>query len=197
MKNIIKILSLILIFSMLNSLLISCNMTPGSDTSEGADDTDDNTEEEDEENLPPIGNTIGKRCISTSLELIDGGTVNIKDFKGKIVVLNFWGTWCGPCKSELPEFDEVAEEYADSVVVLTVHSEYGVENAPDYVAEHFADSKMVFAKDKAGDGYYRALNPGMNSYPITIIVDARGVICARYEGKIAKSVLVSEIEKLK
>ena len=191
MKNIFKLLSLILVFSMLLSSFISCDAPENDGTSDEADDKDG------DDNLPPVGNAIGKRCISTNLELIGGGTVNISDFKGKIVIINFWGTWCPPCMSELPEFNEVAEEYADSVVVLTVHSEDGVENAPNHIATNFADSKMIFAKDKVNEGYYRALNPGQNTYPITIIVDARGVIAARAVGTLTKAQLIAEIEKIK
>lgn len=169
--------------------LTSCEESPSDDTT---------VEDEDEKDLPPIGNQIGKRCISTDLELVlDDGTVNIKDYVGKIVVINFWGTWCAPCKSELPHFDEVADEYSDSVVILTVHSIDGVENAPAYVEQNHSNSKMIFAKDKSGDGYYKALNPGIRSYPVTIVLDKDGVITYKAVGAISKTTLVSEIEKAK
>lgn len=189
MKKIIKLLALILTLSIFTSSLFSCNMSP--------EDENEEVENESDESSPKVGNKIGNLCITTSLELVFGGTVNPKDYLGKIVVINFWGTWCDPCKRELPHFDEVAEEYSDSVVILTVHSNLGIENAPSHITENFANSKMVFAMDKANEGYYRALNPGQNSYPITLILDAQGVIRYKVVGDISKDTLTNEINKIK
>lgn len=192
MKSIIRFLSLILAIALFAMPLSSCDGEGnGNDNSDSAGDGAN-------KELPAYGNVLGKRCIATDLELISGdGTVNIKDYLDKVVVINFWGTWCGPCKSELPHFSEVAEEYKDEVVILTVHSNYGIENAEAYILENFSDSKMIFAMDKASDGYYRALNPGQTSYPITIVLDKDGVISYKMGGAISKNALVSEIEKVK
>ncbi len=57
----------------------------------------------------PIGDDVGDRCMPFGLERVDGsGKINIKDLQGKVVVINFWGYWCGPCKAELPHFNDVA-----------------------------------------------------------------------------------------
>ena len=189
MKKIIKLLALILTLSIFTSSLFSCNMSP--------EDENEEVENESTENSLKVGNKIGNLCITTNLELVFGGSVNVKDYLGKKVVINFWGTWCGPCKNELPHFDEVAEEYSDSVVILTVHSTDGIEDAPSYITDNFSSSKMVFAIDKANDGYYRALNPGQNSYPITIILDEQGVIRYKTVGAISKNTLTNEINKIK
>ena len=191
MKSIIRVLSIILIFALFATPLASCN-------SNG--DTNDNVSSDNEGNkeLPPLGNAVGKRCIPSDLELISGeGTVNIKDHLGKVVVLNFWGTWCGPCKGELPHFDEVAEEYAEDIVIITVHSYSGLVNAPEYINQNFHNSKMIFANDNETDKYYRALNPGLGSWPVTIFLDADGVITNKIVGAIEKDALIAEINKAK
>lgn len=162
-------------------------------------DADDNTEDE-----IPIGNKVGDRCQSYALDLIDGsGKISIADLKGKIVVINFWGTWCGPCKQELPYFDQIASEYEDEVAVLTVHTVYNTKSkleAPDYIAEHFNDSKMLFAYDAAltsvSDMYFTLLG-GTNNYPRTVIIDENGIIAFTKDGAVNHAKLVEVIEGIK
>lgn len=163
--------------------------------------TDDGGEGEGEEDYIPTGSNIGNRCPTYSLELVDGsGTINVKDLKGKIVIINFWGTWCGPCKQELPDFDQVATEYADDVVVLTVHTHSERESAPEYIAEHFPNSKMLFAYDlpltKTVDMYFNLLG-GTDSYPRTLILDTEGIVVLTQDGKMSHSQLVETIEAIK
>ncbi len=111
-----------------------------------------------------------------STETIDPATT------GKITIVNFWGTWCGPCKAELPYFDEIATNYSDTVTVVAIHSNMlAVETAPDYIKENYANSKMIFAVDEATDdigmngAYYLTLG-GAGTYPYTVILDENGEI---------------------
>ncbi|MBE6532418.1 MAG: 4Fe-4S binding protein [Ruminococcaceae bacterium] len=150
---------------------------------------------------PDTGYEIGNKCPSYSLDLVDGsGKISVKDLKGKIVIINFWGTWCGPCKQELPDFNRVASEYDGEVVVLTIHSVYTREEAPDYIAEHFPDSKMLFAYDlpltKNVDMYFNLLG-GTSSYPRTLILDENGIVVLTQDGKVEHSLLVDTIEEIK
>lgn len=149
----------------------------------------------------PLGNEIGNRCPAYSLDLVDGsGQVNIQDFKGKIVIINFWGVWCGPCKQELPDFNKVASEYDGEVVVLTVHTVTQKNGAPAYIAENFPESKMIFAYDvpltPTVDMYFNLLG-GKSSYPRTLILDENGVIVLAKDGKLEHSQLVETIESIK
>lgn len=149
----------------------------------------------------PIGSDVGNMCPSYALDLVDGsGKVSVKDFKGKIVIVNFWGTWCGPCKQELPDFDRVATEYDGDVVVLTIHSVESSAEAPAYIAEHFPNSKMLFAYDipltEYVDMYFNLLG-GTSYYPRTLILDERGVIALTRDGKLNHEQLVETIEEIK
>lgn len=159
---------------------------------------DDNTESDPPTN-PGDGNgdgddtdyngdfKVGIKCPSYTLPLLDGsGSVNIKDFIGKKVVINCWGVWCGPCKQELPDFNRIASEYEDEVVILTVHSTYAKEEAPQYVAENFQGSKMIFACDLPLTEYidlYFNLLGGTSYYPRTVILDENGIVTFECEGK--------------
>ncbi len=186
MKNSVKrLLALLLTLAMALSVFASCDKSDvqnDPDSSENGDG-DSNGGKDDEISKIPMGSKVGQRAITKELELISGeGTVNISQFKGKVVVLNFWGTWCVPCKSELPDFNEIASEYSDSVAVVAVHTAFDAAAkavAPDYVEQNFPNSKIYFAFDKAigtyDDEYYTLLN-GDGSYPTTFVIDERGVI---------------------
>ena len=144
-----------------------------------------------------IGNAVGDECYSMDLELIDGsGTVNIADLRGKVVVINFWGTWCGPCKAELPHFNQVASEYEGEVVILTVHTSYG-DGAVEYVEENYPDTSIVWVYDTPlndyADTYYTTLG-GKASYPMTLVLDADGVITFTREGSMSHEELVGAVE---
>ena len=130
------------------------------------------------------GNEVGKLCYSYDLEILDangltGETINPIN-TSKITIINFWGTWCGPCKAELPYFDQIAKEYADTVTVIAIHTHMVYETAPAYIAENYANSPIIFAKDYSVEGaniegYYATLG-GRGTYPYTIILDENGII---------------------
>ena len=135
--------------------------------------------------LPPLGSEIGDLCYGASLPIIDGkgdtGTTLDPTKTGKITIINFWGTWCGPCVKELPDFDQIAEEYADSVTVIAIHSVLASETAPTFIAGTYPSTKILFSYDTddmcGGISYYDALG-GTGGYPVTVILDENGVIIA-------------------
>lgn len=147
--------------------------------------------------LPPEGNEVGSLCYSTELQIIDKNgltekSVSVESLRGKVTVINFWGTWCGPCVAELPHFNEVAKQYADSVTVLALHTNYGHEKAGAYIAENYPDSPIIFALDK-DEAYYATLG-GKDTYPMTVVVDANGVIVARVMNPMTHEELIAAVE---
>lgn len=131
------------------------------------------------------GNQVGDLCYGYDLQVVttkgDAGTTIDPTTTGKITIVNFWGTWCTPCVNELPYFDQIASDYAEDVTVIAIHSSLSSETAPAYIAGHYPDSLMVFAKDDAADAtglngaYYSALG-GRGAYPYTIVMDENGIV---------------------
>ncbi len=140
---------------------------------------------------PEAGNKVGNLCYGDELEVFDQNGLTGEKFdpasnKGRITIINFWGTWCSGCVKELPDFDRIAKEYADTVTVVAVHTDVAFDTAADYVKQHYNDpengltSPIIFVKDyldKNGynDTYYTMLG-GMGTYPMTVILDEDGVI---------------------
>lgn len=211
-----KILALFLAISMILPVFTGCDVFENyvkddsdNDDSTLADnsiadkdeDTSDAQQPEDEFELPEYGSDVGNRFMDVVLDGLDGEKVKTSDYRGKYIVLNFWGTWCGPCKSELPHFSQFASDYADEVVVIAAHSSYQKQDAKDYIDKNYADSKIIFAYDIEIDnkgvdiGYISA--GGKGSYPRTVIIDPRGVIIYEQDGAIGYSELESAIKEKK
>lgn len=105
---------------------------------------------------------------------------------GTLTIINFWGTWCGPCVEELPYFDQIASEYEQDVTVIAVHTDMASDTAPEFIQKYYPNSKIIFAKDydnNGTEGYYTALG-GRNAYPYTVILNKNGTIQSEYVGAV-------------
>ena len=150
---------------------------------------------------PDAGFEVGDACNAMDLAVYNGTdgqeSFNVQDQLGKVTVINFWGTWCGPCIAELPHFDQVATDYVGRVTVVAVHSDYKGETAADWIAENYPETSILFAQD-VGDGgngaYYTALG-GEGDFPMTIIVNKDGVITFACRGSITHDELVAAVEE--
>lgn len=132
------------------------------------------------------GNQVGDLCYNADLEIVDATGILTETIDptatGKITIVNFWGTWCTPCVNELPYFDQIASDYADSVTVIAIHTNMISETAPAFIGSYYADSNIVFARDYTAEGstveqYYTALG-GRGTYPYTVILDETGTVIA-------------------
>jgi thiol-disulfide isomerase/thioredoxin len=113
----------------------------------------------------------------------EGKAVKLSDMKGTPVVLNFWASWCPPCKAEMPEFDEIAKEYAGKVEFMMVNLTDGVQETQEK-AQAFIDSMgytFPVYFDKDSDAAYKY---GIQSIPTTIFIDANGNLVAGATGAI-------------
>ena len=133
-----------------------------------------------------VGIEVGNLCPGETLQIITKDAITEETMDptatGKITIINFWGTWCGGCVAELPYFDQIATDYADSVTVVAIHTDLISVTAPGYIASNYPESNIIFLCDKPGDNgdaYYSALG-GSGAYPYTIIIDASGVIIAKF-----------------
>ncbi len=143
-----------------------------------------------------IGSNEGDICPEYAFKnLLGEGTINISDYAGKTIVLNFWFTDCGPCIEELPEFNKVAGEYANKdVVFIGVHQYSSVAKAtPEYFAEK-GWSNIIFVSDGPGEEFFKGQLRLGSAWPVTLVIDSRGIIYKKYETKVSEQQLVNAIE---
>lgn len=105
-----------------------------------------------------------------------GNTVYFDDFKGKPVVINFWGTWCPYCVKEMPDFDRLVGEYGDKVTFLFLDvpnsADETVEKVEQFIAEN-GFTNITSYYDSFGEGCYMF---GLSSFPATVYVDKEGYL---------------------
>lgn len=145
------------------------------------------TEETEEEVLAPDFTVLD----------FDGADVTLSDrlADGKPIVLNFWATWCGPCKSELPAFDKAAAEYADEITFMLINLTDGQRETPDGVKEFMEENGYTFPV--YFDTEYSAAIPyGASSIPLTYFVTSDGVVVGGYMGAMPEETLYNYLGQL-
>lgn len=145
--------------------------------------------------LSTVYDTAGAR--DENGELLEKFTLS--DYRGKVVVLNFWYTTCDPCKAELPYFQQTQEEYGDKIVTAVIHSAT-IEASPTAVQNminlglNASDWGLIFLHDSKDVNIYETLG-GKDDYPRTVIIDAEGEITFVWSNKLEKDYLCEQIDK--
>lgn len=143
----------------------------------------------------PIGLDLEERAPSFTLSTLDGKTVSLEDYKGKKILLNFWATWCPPCKAEMPDMQEMYEENKEKdFVVLGVNVTVTEKNADD-VSTFVEDYQLSFpilmdVKGKVAHQFE------ILSYPTSYFIDSDGVIRGKVIGALSKETMYKEMSLL-
>lgn len=126
---------------------------------------------------------VGYRAPSFELQTFDGKTVNLSDLKGKPVVLNLWASWCGPCRSEMPDLEAAHQQYKDKVTLYGIN--FSASDKEEAALEMIKELGVTFPslKDPSGDVFkkYQAA-----SIPTTYAIDKNGMIVEKRVGAISK-----------
>lgn len=109
------------------------------------------------------------------LRNLDGDKVNFSDFKGQIIVVNFWATWCPPCVAEMPSFQKLYNAYGDKVVFLFVANDEP-DRVLDFITDKDYELPVYYQESKVPD------EMNSNSLPTTYIVDVDGHVVASKVG---------------
>ncbi len=127
---------------------------------------------------------------------LDGNAVRLSDFFGKPIVLNFWASWCGPCRSEMPEFDAASQELQGEVTFLMVNMTDGgqetVETASALVAQEGYQFPVYYDTDMDAATVY-----GVYSLPTTYFINADGALIAQATGAIDAETLQRGIDMIR
>ncbi|UJL48023.1 TlpA family protein disulfide reductase [Virgibacillus sp. NKC19-16] len=128
--------------------------------------------------VPPESTGIepGEPAPEFEMETLDGEKIALSELQGKKVILNFWATWCPPCREEMPEMQEFHEEYGDEVEILAVNltdTETRKQDVVDYINEYGYTYTIPLDTDSAVSDEYRAI-----TVPTTYFIGTDGTIQA-------------------
>ena len=134
----------------------------------------------------------GKPAPDFTLESLEGKNIQLSGYKGQAVLLNFWATWCGPCKIEMPWFVELQKEYGPQglQIVGVAMDDASKEDIAKFVKEMGVNYPILIGKEDVGNQY-----GGVNVLPTTFFIDRDGKIVAREFGLQSRSLFVDNIKK--
>jgi thiol-disulfide isomerase/thioredoxin len=116
------------------------------------------------------------------LKAIDKGSFKLSDFNGKIVVINLWATWCGPCRAEVPDYEKVRREFAGKPVEFIGLTTEDPRVATEKVKQFVRDFNFGFRIGWADREMARALMNGKSVIPQTIVISSDGHIVSHWHG---------------
>jgi peroxiredoxin len=134
-----------------------------------------------------------KRAPAFTLKDSAGHTVQLADYRGKVVLLNFWATWCGPCKMEIPWFIEFERQYKDrGFAVLGVSmDEDGWQAVKPFLAGMNVNYRVLLGDEAVAKAY-----GGVESLPTSFIIDREGRIAATHIGLVSKGAYEKDLKDL-
>ena len=169
-----KILQVILTVALVSGMLIT-GCTAGSGSSE------------------PATATIGQPAPDFKLQNLDGESVSLSDFKGKAVLVNFWATWCGPCRIEMPYLQEIYEEWSEQgLVLLAVNIGESPAKVKDFMEKYNLSFPVLLdAKTTVAREY------NVSGIPTTFFIDKDGVIQVKIVGAFSNTAQIeSSLSKI-
>lgn len=139
-----------------------------------------------------VGIEIGNKAPDFELKTLDGETVKLSDFKGEKVMLNFWATWCPPCREEMPDMQKFHEK--QDVVVLAVNltdTEMNRKNVSAFVEEFGFTFPVLMDEGAKISNLYR-----INPIPTSYMIDTNGIIQHKAYGAMDYDSMVQQLKEM-
>lgn len=131
--------------------------------------------------------------LDYTIKDMNGVDVKLSSFKGKVILLNFWATWCGPCKAEIPGFVELQKQYANDLVILGLSVDDPVDKLKPYAKQYKINYPVLVGLGR--DDVQDAFGP-LWGIPVSFVIGRDGKICKKHMGIAPKATFEKEIKAL-
>ena len=133
--------------------------------------------------------TSSNKAPNFTLEDLNGKNVKLSDFKGKVVIINFWATWCPPCKAEIPDFIELYKTYQKKGLVILGIALDNKEKVVKFVKDNGINYPILMGNQEVSNLY-----GGISGIPTSFVVDRKGIIKNVFVGLRSKEVFEQNIK---
>lgn len=131
---------------------------------------------------------VGQLAPDFTLTDLEGEPVKLSDLRGRAVLLNFWASWCPPCRAEMPDLQEAHEKYSDGIRILAVNIQEDKEAVKNFVQEFGLTFTVLLDSDGSVARTYR-----IAAIPTSFFIDRNGIIRLRWVGALSKQALEAGI----
>lgn len=143
----------------------------------------------------PIGLNVGERVPDFTVNDLEGNPISLSDFHGKKVLLNFWASWCPPCRAEMPYMERIYQEYKKDDIAIVAVNMLTTEKSIDDVHQFIEDFELSFPIPVDEEGELGETFEIM-SYPTSYFIDSDGVIRSKMIGTMDEEYMIKELQKL-
>ena len=182
-------------YNKLSSAYKTDTLTETSQTTENETESEETEDSQTSSEETDSGENAAETAPDFTMTNASGEEVKLSDFFDKPVVLNFWASWCGPCKSEMPHFEDAYQKYGEDInfviVNLTDGTRETVENASDFIEEQGYTFPLYFDTNTEG-----AVTYGTYSIPVTYFIGADGVPVAQANGTLDAETLQKGLDMI-
>jgi cytochrome c biogenesis protein CcmG/thiol:disulfide interchange protein DsbE len=144
-------------------------------------------------NAITVVNPDDSKAPDFSLKSFDGKTVKLSDYKGKVIIIDFWATWCPPCRKGIPDLVSIQNEYKNDVVIIgiSLDGEKTLKDVPGFVKSYGINYPIVYGDEKVVAAY-----GGIEGIPTAFVVDKKGNVVDKHVGLVPKDTYVNKIKEL-
>lgn len=134
-----------------------------------------------------------KKAADFSLKSVDGKIVKLSDYKGKVVVVDFWATWCPPCRKGIPDLISIQSEFKNDVVVIgiSLDQEKTLKDVENFIKSYGINYPVVYGDEKVSKDY-----GNIQAIPTSFVIDKKGNIVDKHVGLVPKDSYTDKIKEL-
>jgi cytochrome c biogenesis protein CcmG/thiol:disulfide interchange protein DsbE len=135
-----------------------------------------------------------KKAAGFTLTGTDGKIIKLSAFKGKIVIIDFWATWCPPCRRGIPDFIELQKEFGKDLVIIGISTDEQKSDVISFMKTIAINYPIVYGTREVGRLY--GIEYGVDPIPHSFIIDKKGKVVGEHVGLVPKSEYTDQLKKL-